>query len=249
MWFFISLVNGARQAISYARREILPRLVEQEAPPPRRPPPQTIYSYAEPTRPAVRRSPENVLYAKDIQNVPSLIGYAEPAGSLSRGGEVSAQTPSDRRTLPSPLPGVSADAWTRFVLDMRAQAPGAVSPSNAIGMFAMMPLRLIDLGFAKNARRMRSPASGRVVTAVEFISPMTEERFTGSPALQYATFVKSMTDYDRKLKTPDKSGGMTRSGALAVLHRSGPKGLKSWSDPKKRFPATEELYRRVNGIF
>ena len=42
---------------------------------------------------------------------------------------------------------------------------------------------------------------------------------------------------------------ITLSGALAILHRCGPNGLKSWSDESARFPMTVALFERTNGIF
>lgn len=216
-----------------------------------------------------RRLREDFLRKKDIRDVtpkPSLpphvvedevVGYAAPVtpppaktGEIARGDMP--ETPS-KRALPSPIPGVSSEAWTKFCLTMRTQGTGDVSPSNAVGIFEMMPRRLVDLGILVNTKRVKSPKSGRMVLVGEFKPPMTEKIFTSNSLVQYNAFSESMRRYAEQLKNKGiespKIDGMTLSGALAILHRSGPEGLKKWVDKKTRFPTTESMYNRTNGIF
>jgi len=155
----------------------------------------------------------------------------------------------------SELPKVSDEAWTRFALAMRTAQPGAVSKSNALGMFEMKPRRLADLDLVINLSCSRSK-DGRVIWVGEFIPPLTAKMFLTDPNLQYVTFVKSMKNYVDGLRSgtipkPDggKPAGASLSGVLAILHRAGPKGLKNWNDESSRFEETETLYDKVNGIF
>ncbi len=158
--------------------------------------------------------------------------------------------------ISSPIPGISSDAWTRFVMAIRNGAQvGAVSDSNELGMFAMKPRRLGDLKLLTNVRTARSP-KGRMVWTGDFPAPMTAKRFLSDPSAQYQAFVASMKDYVNKLRSgeiarPDggRPDGMTLSGVLAVLHRCGPSGLKTWNNENDRFPDTIALYGRTNGIF
>lgn len=156
------------------------------------------------------------------------------------------------KSLPSPIKGVSSEAWTRFCQAMRTQGVSDVSDSNAVGVFEMMPRRLVDLGIVGDTKRIRAPG-GRMVLAGKFIPPMTEEKFTSSPLAQYNAFADSMAKYAEQLTTSGikspRVRGMTLSGALAVLHRAGPRGLETWADPASRRENTKVTYDRANGIF
>lgn len=157
------------------------------------------------------------------------------------------------RLIKSEVPGIADRDWTRFVLTMKTANPSAVSASNALGMFEMKPRRLADLGLMKNLRCTRSP-TGRLVWIGEFASPLTQKKFLEDPAVQYRAFCDSMKKYidgivSGSIDKPDNvPQGMTLSGALAVLHRCGPSGLKSW-DASSRFPETIALYDKANRIF
>lgn len=164
------------------------------------------------------------------------------------------ETPTGR-ALKSEIPGVPDEAWTKFTKALKTASPSAVSASNAFGMFELKPRRLEDLGLVTNTSCTRSP-TGRMVWVGEFVAPMTLKSFLGSPKLQYRAFAASMKNYVDRLRNgsiprPDggKPDGMTLSGALAILHRCGPSGLKTWNDESKRFEDTKSLYSNANGVF
>lgn len=159
------------------------------------------------------------------------------------------------RLLPSEIPNVSDEAWTCFVFAMKTAQPGAISASNALGMFELKARRLADLGLVKDIKRARSPL-GRLMWVGEFVPPLTQRDFLSKSAVQYRTFVDSMRLYidglcNGTIVKPEGGfpAGMTLSGALAVLHRGGPNGLKGWNDEDDRFEDTVALFERANGIF
>ena len=193
----------------------------------------------------------------------SLDSYAEPELDEVRDvadravAEVEAADAEPRpvgRVLESPIDGVSDAAWTEFALVMRVQDVGAMSASNEFGMFAMKPRRLADLGLMRDLRRGHSPV-GRVVWLGDWVAPLSRDAFLSSPKVQYRAFVVSCRCYveglrDRTISTPGQwPGGLSLSGALAVLHKCGPSGLVSWGDEGGRFPGTAALVERANGIF
>lgn len=168
--------------------------------------------------------------------------------------------PEPKFILKSELPNVPDAAWTKFAHAMQTAAVGAVSKSNALGMFELTPRRLADLGLVTNIEKTRgaADASGksRMVWVGEFVPPMTSRKFLSNPVAQYRAFSRSMKDYVEGMRAgsvPVPDGGrprdMTLSGALAVLHRCGPSGIKTWNDAGDRFEQTEQLYGKVNGIF
>lgn len=168
---------------------------------------------------------------------------------------VDASARPSARLVKSEIPNVSDEAWTRFVFAMKTAQPGAISASNALGMFEMKARRLADLGLVKDIKRARSPL-GRLMWVGEFVAPLTQRDFLSKSAIQYQAFVDSMRSYIDGLcagtvAKPDGGfpAGMTLSGALAVLHRGGPNGLKSWNSEDDRFEDTVALFERVNGIF
>jgi hypothetical protein len=157
------------------------------------------------------------------------------------------------RVLESPIEGVSDAAWTEFVLAMRVAALGTVSANSDLGMFAMKPRRLADLGLVKDLKRERSPLGPMVWTGVW---KMSQEKFLASPSAQYSAFTRSMTRYVDALKAgelPLPEGGvpedMSLSGMLAILHKCGPSGLRTWNDEANRFELTITLYEATNGVF
>ena len=170
-------------------------------------------------------------------------------------GQVSVPAAPAERVLKSEIPNVSDKAWTRFVLAMKTAEPGAVSASNDLGMFGIKVRRLADLGLVLDVRQVRSPV-GRLAWIGDFVPPLTQRKFLSSASEQYAAFVASMRRYieglvDGTLPRPEggPAEGMTLSGALAVLHRCGPSGLRTWCDEDDRFPDTVALYERANGAF
>lgn len=163
--------------------------------------------------------------------------------------------PARQRLLKSKIKGVSNEAWSDFVQAMTVGNVNTVSEGNEFGLYAMKPRRLADLKLIKDLRCMQSP-TGRVIWVGEWIAPMTRDKFLGSEDAQYLAFSSSMQRYVEGLKSgdvpqPDDGWpeGMTVSGALGILHRCGPSGLRTWNDAANRFPATVELFEKVNGIF
>ena len=166
---------------------------------------------------------------KDHKNV-TIIGYDSGAPAVM---------------LPSPIAGVSKEAWTAFMFSQRTQKLSAVSKSNALGCFELKPRRLADLGIIGQTYYLKGPA-GNMVWTGDFIAPLTPEIFLKSAKHQYIAFADSMKEYAKKLDGVSLPEGMSLSGALALLHRCGPSGLKNLSD---RFPDTQAAFDRANGIF
>jgi hypothetical protein len=146
--------------------------------------------------------------------------------------------------LKSELPGVEDAAWTRFVCIMATSNAAAVSPSNALGMFELMPRRLADLGVVN--KLARSTKGSRTVWTAAFIAPLTSDKFLRNPQIQYRVFCVSMKDYADRLTGGKiaKPEGMSLSGALAICHRAGPEGLKG-----KLFPSTQAMYEKAQDVF
>lgn len=146
--------------------------------------------------------------------------------------------------LKSPLDGVSDAQWSKFCRLMATQKVGDVSESNALGMFAMRPRRLADLGYIESTATVRTP-KGRQVFVGDFKPPLTAKKFLANAMEQYRAFVRSVKDHwtrlkGGKIKKPD---WMSDSGALAALHRGGPPALE------KRMSDTAALVERVDGVF
>lgn len=190
-----------------------------------------------------------------VPAVPDLGPALQPVAAPADAPPVVVAPARPHRVLKSELDGVSDEAWTDFALALKTASIGAVSASNAYGMFEFKPRRLADLGLIRNVFKTRGPTK-RMVWIGEWIAPMTEAKFLGSPTEQYKALASSMRDYVKRLRDgsipkPDggRPQGMTLSGALAVLHRCGPSGLKTWNDAAARFPETNALYQKANGIF
>jgi hypothetical protein len=155
----------------------------------------------------------------------------------------------DEAALKSELPGVDDARWTQFVRAMVCADCDAVSESNAVGMFQFMPRRLHDLGLVKNINRSTGPTKRTIYVAV-FVPPLTASKFLKNPDEQYRAFSKSCRDYATKISDGEikKDPGMSLSGALAILHRAGPKGLDTWASGE-RFPSTVSKFERIEGVF
>lgn len=152
--------------------------------------------------------------------------------------------------LPSPLANVSDEAWTTFVRVMATAPIDSVSSSNAVGMFEIMPRRLADLGIIKKLKRTTSP-EGRTVYTGTFCAPLTSAKFLKSAPDQYRVFSSSMSDYTGKITdgTLKKDPDMSLSGALAILHRAGPRGLEIWASDAEKFSSTVAAYDRAKDLF
>jgi hypothetical protein len=157
--------------------------------------------------------------------------------------------------LSSEIKGVSDEAWTEFVKALKVAEPSAVSAQGALGLFALKPKRLADLGLMVLSRG--KPANGRhVVWQGEFVPPLTRDVFMATPRVQYKALVASMRRYLAALKDgtiPPPAGGVSKdmslSGVLTILHKCGPSGLETWNDPTDRFPSTQALFEKTNGLF
>lgn len=156
----------------------------------------------------------------------------------------------ESKTLPSPISHVPREAWTTFCRAMQTQRLGQVSESNSLGLFELKPRRLGDLGLVDRLSLTRA-SNGRMVWVGSFKPPLSAKAFLTNPLLQYNSFVQSMVSYMREIRNgsivlPD---GMSLSGALAILHRCGPKGIVNWHQEKGRFPDTKAAYERAKDIF
>ena len=158
------------------------------------------------------------------------------------------------RVLTSQIPGVPDEQWTEFALAMKTADPKSISGAGAYGMFELKPRRLADLGLMKNVTPVNARSNGRLAWKGEWVAPLTEKKFLSSAVAQYDAFGKSMRAYVKGLEdgsVPQPEAGlpqeMTLSGALAILHRCGPRGLLGWAN--ERFPETVALYEATNGIF
>jgi len=151
-------------------------------------------------------------------------------------------TPVD---LPSPIDGVTAEKWTKFVRVMLTAPIGSVSPSNALGAFQMTTRRLQDLGVLKDIKRTKSKKSGRTIWACTTREDHDRaKKFLNSLSLQFKVFTRSILDYTEKLSHGKIPEGCTLSGALAVANRAGIAGISG-----ERFPETQRAYENANGIF
>lgn len=179
-----------------------------------------------------------------IEELPDPSEYVSPGGSVARGDDLD---DGEEAALPSQLDGVSDECWTQFVKRMMTAKLSHVSASNAVGLFEIMPRRLEDLGLVRKLQRSRSP-EGRVVYVAVFVQPLTSQRFLRSPQIQYRTFCASMKKYDEQMQKGEikRDPQMSRSGALAILHRCGPQGLEQKSE---LFENTKRVYERVAGLF
>lgn len=146
--------------------------------------------------------------------------------------------------LSSPFEGVSNEAWTALYSVLASSNDGVPRAIDyrgvcgALGMFAINPRRLVDVGLATSVRRR-----GRLTTAV-FKLPHAEVKFLSNPLTQREVLVKSLKQYLVSLSLPV---GMSRSGALALLHCAGPNGIAEWQ--RRPLTATTALMRRADGIF
>jgi len=158
------------------------------------------------------------------------------------------------RYLPSELEGVSDEAWTQWVQAMQCTEPTTVSESGALGMFGIKPRRLADLGLMKDVEATNAPKTRRMGWRGQWVPPMTQDAFLGNLSIQYRVLVASTKLYaagieDGSIACPEGCEDMTLSGALALLHRCGPKALERWADVSSRKPSTVDLFERTNDRF
>jgi hypothetical protein len=155
--------------------------------------------------------------------------------------------------LTSEIDGVSDEQWTEFVRGMMAARLSAVSESNNLGMFEMTPRRLADFKYVERLTRSRydrPDGKKHTIWVAKFIAPMTTSKFLRSPRAQYHVFCQSMRDYVARIDAGevDACDDLSLSGTLAVLHRGGPGGARTWARGD-RFESTVALVERVDGVF
>lgn len=157
-----------------------------------------------------------------------------------------------RRLLPSPLEGVSDEAWTKWVAAMRVGDAGTVSDTSKLGLFGFKVQRLADLGFVENVQPTNARKTGHMAWTCDWKEPLTQAAFLSSQRLQYGALVNSTRLYalaiaDGEVEVPESD--LTLSGALALLHKCGPRGLAQWQDEDSRRPTTVKLLEATNGLF
>jgi hypothetical protein len=158
-----------------------------------------------------------------------------------------------RRLLPSPLEGVDDEAWTRWVSVMRVADAGTVSDTSKLGLFGFKMQRLADLGLVENVSPTNARKTGHMAWTGDWKEPLTQEAFLTNQKIQYMTLVNSTRLYAMALASGDialpDDGELTLSGALALLHKCGPRGLEQWADESTRRPTTVKLLEATNGLF
>lgn len=146
-----------------------------------------------------------------------------------------------RVPLGSALPGVSDAAWDAFVRAMSARPIRSAAPSGGIGSFDLRQRRLGEIGVMANMRREAGRWVGDLLPQYA--------RLGEDAAQQYQVFVLSTRLYDAvqaEGRIP-RPAGVTRSGALAILHCGGTEALRAW--PEGAFKTTMETFGRANNIF
>lgn len=155
----------------------------------------------------------------------------------------------------SPLPGVPALAWEKFVTTMIVLPKSSVTPRGRLGYFGMDARRLADVGFMRDAHK-ESVCGESGVWVGDWVTPLTRDKFLANSPAQYEAFTRSMRGLAPKVRGlvgSDVDGKRaTLSGLLAVGHLAGDAGVASWvKDPKVRqkFTSTTANFHRSNDIF
>lgn len=152
-------------------------------------------------------------------------------------------------SLRSPIEGVADGEWRALVAALTVQRIGAVSESGGLGCFDLRPRRLAELGIMDRASlRCERALSGRHRQDGDFVPPTTRERFLSSLEDQYATLLASLRDHLAAIERGELSlpDGVSRSGALAILHRGGKRALAAYPD---LLSDTRALFERAQGCF
>jgi hypothetical protein len=155
----------------------------------------------------------------------------------------------------SPFADISDVEWTRFVRAMTVQAICAVSDSGGLGCYDLRPRRLVELGLMEKGslRRVRGSYE-RQVQVGTFVAPapgeraMTDERFLGDLDAQHDAFIASVRAHLDDIATGrvQVPAGVSRAGALAILHRGGRAALAAWPELLSH---TAALYERAKDCF
>jgi len=143
--------------------------------------------------------------------------------------------------------------WSKFLLSV-VRENSDVSNGH-VGYFYFAWPRLVSLKLATDLKR-----DGKNWTA-SLVEPPTLEEFLASSKLQYDAFVKSVLDYLPTLMSPSIQAYMgkvvagkrvTLSGLIAVAHRAGIDGLRSWlATPadQTKYPNTTATFAKSTEIF
>jgi hypothetical protein len=187
-----------------------------------------------------------------------MIGLVIPAaiGGLLTGAALFGPGRKGLTMLPkSPIRGVVLVRWTHFVRTMARHEPRYVSPRGKFGMFGMDMRRLSDVGFVQDARKgNRGTEPG--VWVGEWKSPLTEDIYVASPAVQYESFKRSMVAMvpvaEQFVGATVDGSVCTLSGLLGVGHHAGESGIESWvknKEVRNKFKNTTDTFKLANGIF
>lgn len=156
---------------------------------------------------------------------------------------------------PSPIRGVPALSWEKFVTVMVVAPKRHTTPRGRFGMFGMDARRLADVGFMANPRKAVVGAEQGVWTG-EWVPPLSGDKFLSSTPAQYEAFARSMRrmapSVSKLVGLPVGPARCSLSGLLAVGHLAGEAGVKSWvAEPavREKFKATTANFERANGLF
>lgn len=155
----------------------------------------------------------------------------------------------------SPIRGIPASSWERFVSVMVVAPRSTITPRGKWGMFGMDARRLADVGFMKSPRKVVIGSEVGVWSG-EWMAPLDAPKFLASSPAQYEAFSRSVRQMAPSLSglvgLPVDGVRASLSGLLAAGHLAGETGVRSWvADPKVRekFKATTANFARANGIF
>jgi len=163
----------------------------------------------------------------------------------------------------SPLPETDAAGWARFAHALRTGEPSTITPDGRLGMWALSPRRLGELGIMDNVRQVAGPG-GRKLWAGEFRAPWTSAAWLADARAQLAALAVEAAHHrkailaDAELRAhlgaplAGETAPVTLSGMLAIAHVAGISGLKSWlAEPgdRQKFTRTTALFRRATGAF
>jgi hypothetical protein len=170
-------------------------------------------------------------------------------------GRLSTKNAKPNANSGSPLDDVTLGAWEKFVGAMAVAPRNHVGRRGKLGTFQMDARRLADVGAMTRAWKERRGGEEGVWVG-DWLEGLTEVSFLGSMPLQYAVFTRSC-----RAAAPKVSGFCGRevdgrvaslSGLLGVCHVAGERGVGSFvvdESTRERFPATREVFTKVNGIF
>lgn len=143
--------------------------------------------------------------------------------------------------------------WSRFLLSVVREISDV--SNGHVGYFYFAWPRLVALKLATNLKK-----KGKTWKA-DFVEPPTLDEFLASSKLQYEAFVKSVLEYLPVLTSPSIQAFMgkvvngkrvTLSGLIAVAHRAGLDGLRSWlssPDDQLKYPNTTATFEKSTQIF